>query len=175
MRNNWKCDLNNSIIAIESIRKTILPKIIKGNILTVEGCNNEILMLLDERSGIDYIRHDNEGLQGIAARVQFGCSYESFTIRYKRTTGTMTEYEKRLKQIQQGYFYPAFTLQAYFDSIKELNLLSISIMTTIDLFKELEENPKVITKSNNQDGNIFKVLFWRHVLNKQAIKIYKPE
>lgn len=171
-RDNWRADLSNAVAALESIRETILPKIITGRILTVEGSDNEVLILLDEFSGIDYIKHDSEGLQGIAARVQFGSNYESFTIRYKRASGVVTEYEKRLKQIREGYFYPTLTMQAYFDNVNDKNLLSVSIMRTDDLFAEIERNPKARTFTNAKDGNIFKALFWRDI-PKDLIKIYR--
>lgn len=121
MYNNWRRDLNDSVIALESIKDTYLPKVIKGKIHTIENADNEILILMDTKSGIDYIREDTNGLQGIAARVQWGRAWNTFTIRTARHTGSETELEKRLYQIDNGYFYPAFTMQAYFDN----RLLSI--------------------------------------------------
>ena len=53
--NKWDKDLNDSVKAFEGIRKTILPKIISGEILTIESAENDVLIKLDQKSGIDYI------------------------------------------------------------------------------------------------------------------------
>jgi hypothetical protein len=160
MYNKWNVDLNYSIKAIEKIRFSILPKLINGDIISIEESDNSVLLLFDKYSGIDYLRKDNLGLQGIASRVQFGNAWNSFTIRTKRHTGAKTEYEKRIEQIKNGYIYPYFTLQAYFDNTNDLNLLSICIIKTKDLYYELENNKKVINKSSD---NEFKVLFWNDI------------
>ena len=149
--NNWDRDLKDSVKALEGIRCNILPKLISGKIYTIECQDNEVLMLLDQKSGIDYIRENKKGLQGIAARVQWGKNWDTFTIRTQRHTGTKTEYKKRLEQIKNGYFYPAFTLQAYFNNRNENKLLSIAIIRTLRLYKFIENNPVKIhyRKSDN--------------------------
>lgn len=160
MYNNWVEDLDCSIKAIEKIKYTYLPKIISGEIISIENTDNEVLILLDKYSGIDYIRKNDCGLQGVASRVQFGYAWNTFTIRYERSTGSKTEYEKRIEQIKNGYFYPAFTLQAYFDDRTELNLLSIAIIKTIDLYDILEKDE--IVKTNKSD-NVFKYVDWDNI------------
>jgi len=110
MYQNWKVDLSDSCKALEKIKNTELPKLISGKIHSIENSDNEILLLMDVISGIDYIRQNEAGLQGIAARVQFGYNFDTFTIRKTRHTGNKTEFEKRIEQIENGYFYPAFVL-----------------------------------------------------------------
>jgi hypothetical protein len=128
-------------------------------------------MKLDAFSGIDYIREDKIGLQGVAARVQWVGNkepYNTFTIRAGRYTGTETELDKRIKQIENGYFYPAFTLQAYFDNRKDNNLLSIAVVKTIDLYNYLLKNPEELL--HRKSDNEFIAVKWGN-LKKHNIKI----
>jgi len=168
MYNNWELDLKKSILAIEKIRLDVLPKLINGEIISIEESDNSVLLLFDKYSGIDYLRKDNLGLQGIASRVQFGKAWNSFTIRTKRHTGAKTEYEKRLEQIEKGYIYPYYTLQAYFDNTTDLNLLSICIIKTTDLYFEIENNTNVQTRKSD---NVFKYLYWSDI-DKAKLKTY---
>jgi len=170
MYNNWKVDLNDSIKAIEKIKLDILPELISGEIISIEETKNKILIMFDQYSGIDYIRKNNTGLQGIASRVQFGNNWDTFTVRVKRHSGSKTEYEKRLEQIEKEYIYPYFTLQAYFDNRKDLNLLSICVIKTTDLYNEIKNNKKVKTRISD---NIFKYINWSDI-DKSLIKTYKP-
>ena len=178
MYNNWNIDLSDSVKALEKIKLTVLPKLISGTIHSIEksqkdilikfgkeiDIQNPILKLLDTKSGIDYIRENKHGLQGIASRVQWGNAWNSFTIRYKRHSGTETEFEKRKQQISNGYFYPAFTLQAYFDNRTDNNLLSIAVIKTTDLYKFAEEYPNYVRQ--NKSDNVFKIVFWSDLIQK---------
>ena len=58
MYNNWVKDLSDSMVAIDKIKDTILPKVISGKIHSIENSNNEILIMMDRFSGIDYIRQN---------------------------------------------------------------------------------------------------------------------
>ena len=77
-----------------------------------------------------------------------------------------TEYEKRKEQIKNGYIYPYYTLQAYFDNRIDLNLLSICIIKTTDLYDEIENNINVKTRTSD---NIFKYILWSDI-DKNKIK-----
>jgi len=168
MYNNWTVDLSDSVIALESIKYTILPKLIGGKIHTIENQKNEVLMRIDIKSGIDYIREDENGLQGIAARVQWGNAWDTFTIRSERHTGTKTELDKRLHQIENGYFYPAFTLQAYFDNREDNNLLSIAIIKTDVLYDLYKSNRKLFNSRSSDNKFVF--IEWHKI--KRHIKSY---
>lgn len=173
MYNYWKTDLSDSIKCIESIRKNILPLLISGEIYSIEASQNQILILLDTYSGIDYIRQTNEGLQGIAARVQWTDKpYNSFTIRSNRKSGVDTELKKRLYQIDNGYFYPAFTLQAYFDNRNDNNLLSIAIIRTKDLYNLYLNSPEKFQK--NKSDNDFVFIYWANI-ERNLIKILQKK
>ena len=168
MYNSWDLDLSDSVKAVSKIKDSILPKLISGKIHCIENTENEVLILLDRLSGIDYIRENKQGLQGIAARVQWGNAYNTFTIRSERYTGSKTELEKRLEQIEKGYFYPEFTLQAYFDNRKYNNLLSIAVIRTKELYNLYKKNPDIFQK--NKSDNDFIFVRWHKIEN--LIKSY---
>lgn len=155
MYNNWNVDLEDSVKALESIKDTYLSKIISGKIYTIESSSDEVLMKLDTMCGIDYIRENKDGMQGIAARVQWGNAWNTFTIREKRHTGNKTEYEKRIYQMNNGFFYPYFTLQAYFDNRENNNLLSIGIIKTLDLYEFIELNPDKVNRRKSDNEFIY--------------------
>lgn len=169
--NTWQDDLNSAARAIKSISDTVLPKLISGKLHSVENADNDLLLLMDQVSGIDLIRQDCNGLQGVAARVQFGSNFKTFTIRAERRNGAETELAKRLRQIEQGYFYPAFTMQAYFDSRKSLNLMSVAVVKTVDLYRFIQNKPsKVYT---NKSDNLFQYCYWRDLKSAGcSIKIF---
>jgi hypothetical protein len=164
-------DLLYSIDAIEKIRLTILPKLISGNILNNQIPNDLINKLLDRDAGFDYFREDKNGMQGIASRVQFDDSFNSFTIRLERDSGNKTEFEKRKFAIENGYMYPEFTMHSYFDNRINLNLISIAIIKTIDLFNyhKMHPNDFLIQTSKNA---VFYSINWNYLKDLQ-IKIYK--
>jgi len=144
--------MKDTVAALEKIKDDPLPKLISGRIHNVEGVDNEVLIMMDQHSGIDYIRENEIGLQGIASRVQWGKAWDTFSIRTKRRTGAETEFEKRKKQIKHNYFYPFFTLQAYFDNRSDNNLLSVGIIKTTELYNIIENRPDLVhqTKSDNE-------------------------
>jgi hypothetical protein len=163
MYNSWDIDLSDSVKALSTIKDTVLPKLISGKIHCIENSDNEVLLLLDRMSGIDYVREDKHGLQGIAARVQWGNNWDTFTIRAKRNSGSKTELEKRLDQIENGYFYPEYTLQAYFDNRENNNLLSIAIIKTKDLYNLYKENPSIF--ESQKSDNEFVFVRWSKIQN----------
>ena len=174
MNEQRRSDLDASSRAFESISGTTLQKLIKGSLISCEGhiddCNS-IGFNLDVLGGIDYLSVNEHGIRGLAVRCQFGDAYNSFTIRYSRPSGNKTEHEKRLYQIDNGYIYPEFTIQCYFDSTKNNELLSMAIIRTDDLFYEIEHNDKVIEKESN---NKFKVIHWNHIPKSKIKTWYRP-
>lgn len=171
--NNWQKDLQDSVIALNGIQHTILPCLITGRIHTIESQQNDVLILMDRLSGIDYIRENKQGLQGIAARCQWGKAWNTFTIRFERHTGSDTEFTKRNNQIKEGYFYPAFTLQAYFNNRADNVCISASIIRTTDLYLFIKENfnNKKLVHEKSSD-NRFLYVFWED-LKTFPIKTYK--
>jgi hypothetical protein len=170
MYNNWRVDADKAIKAIEKIKGNELKQIINGKIHTVEGNENGILILIDRKSGIDYIRENEFGLQGIAARIQFGDkAWNTFTIRQERFTGAKTEYDKRIEQIENGYFYPEFTMQGYLD--QDFNVLSLAICRTKELYEYIRLYPEKIQK--RKSDNCFLVVEWDDFSTKYKLKRFK--
>ena len=162
MYNHWSVDNDDSVRAFEAIRHTVVPKLIAGQIIRVEKQDNEILLTIDQKAGIDYIRSNDTGLQGIAWRAQWGDrAWDTFTIRYKRHSGAETEYEKRVSQIREGYMYPAFTMQGYFTDRETNRPLSVGIVKTLDLYQLLIDQPSVA--HHNQSDNEFLFVRWSDI------------
>jgi hypothetical protein len=155
---NWVNDKNKSVMAFEKIKDTILPKLIRGKLINIEASEEEVLALMDVYSGIDAIRCQEKNLQGIAWRAQWGKAWNTFTIRQQRHTGTKTELEKRIESIDNGYFYPAFTMQAYFDNFSDLNCLSVGIIKTVDLFNLYKTKSEIFKQ--RQSDNLFLYVEW---------------
>jgi len=155
---NWVNDKNKSVMAFEKIEDTILPKLIRGKLINIENSNEEVLALMDVYSGIDVVRSQEKNLQGIAWRAQWGKAWNTFTIRQQRHTGTKTELEKRIESIDNGYFYPAFTMQAYFDNFSDFNCLSVGIIKTVDLFNLYKTKPEIFKQ--RQSDNLFLYVEW---------------
>lgn len=163
-------EITNSVRAIRSIEYTAIPKLISGNIIEVEAEKDDLRKMLDREAGIDYFREDGHGLQGIASRVQFAYTLDTFTIRTERESGNTTELEKRLYAIEHDYLYPEFTLQAYFNNSINLKLYSIAIIKTVDLFEYYKMYPNRFKERESNAKFIF--IEWEYLKNLR-IKIYR--
>lgn len=158
---NWIVDNKDSVAAFEAIRHTILPSLVSGEVHSIEMVDNDILLMMDRHSGIDLIRVNEKGLQGVAWRAQWGRAFDTFTIRTKRHTGNRTELEKRLKAIEDGYFYPAYTIQAYFNNRVEHKCLSIAVVETRTLYRLYIDKPVLFVK--RQSDNEFAFIKWEDI------------
>lgn len=159
--NSWKEDMDRTAPCV----KIIKDKIFKGaDFRCIEKSKNELLLWFDKFAGIDYIVKNKEGqMFGIAARIQFGKNWETFTIRYQRKTGSKTEFEKRKEAISKGFFYPLFTMQAYFDRSGK-NLIAACLVSTVALYDFIEKNPGKVQK--RESDNIFLVVKWEDLPKK---------
>ena len=110
--NNWQTDLDKTLPAMKQIPKIFFND--KCQITSIEKNKNIILNKLDTKSGIDWIAENENHIITIAARIQFGDNYRTFTIRKERKTATKTELEKRKEAIENGFLYPLYTCQCYF-------------------------------------------------------------
>ena len=166
---SFKEDSKAAIKATDSIMP-LLNKIFKGECVSNEKTKNN----LDLMHGIDIIVNNVAGRDEpiyVGARCQFGTNYKGFTLRFKRTTGTKTEIEKRIEQIESGELYPHFTYQAFFEHYEKgvkPKLLSIAVMKTKDLFKEIMESEYTV---ENRSDNVFLSLRWCYI--KSHIQIYE--
>lgn len=155
----------------------IRPALGGGELLPVEAVTTEQMRTdLDILAGIDawHIVRREGGIRGIASRVQAdGNRWDTFTIRYKRATGSETEFDKRMRAIRQshrGWMYPHLTVQAYLSADRE-TLLSWGVVNTRELYlyvdRELlnDRNPGIQIRSNGQDGNQFIAVLWSRLRN----------
>lgn len=128
---------------------------------------NAISLKLDQEAGIDALQRLPSGaLVSLAHRVQFGpTSWDTFTIRLNRTTGAITEFEKRLTAIRTPKaIFPSWTLTAY--ALPSGELLSCAAIQTEALYlmtaRELESGSSRVIKKrvNRYDGNEFYAIDW---------------
>lgn len=112
-----------------------------GDCIDVEkgttGKPDNVPSLLDMRAGIDQLQvlPDRSGLRGIASRIQWGNkSWETFTIRESRCSGSKTELSKRSHALSNaGVLYPFWTVQAYITDPINGTLLSVALAYTHEL------------------------------------------
>jgi hypothetical protein len=162
---SWRDSLSQSATAFQSIKNSILPEFLDGKFISIEEEDPEsIIAMMDVYSGVDIIRQNAIGLQGIAWRAQWERAYNTFTIRAELSSGNKTELQKRLDAIKHEYFYPAYTFQAYFDNPINLNCLSISMIKTKTLYEAFLERPDLFTeKTTGEDGNKFYCVNWSNL------------
>lgn len=125
-------------------------------LIEIESTDNNILQMFDKFSGVDAIQitKDNQ-IRGVAMRVQYGNAWNTFTIRYKRTSGAKTEYEKRVEALKNEKAYPHLTVQCYLSNDGN-EILSVGIIRTRDLYEQIEKYPHIRNfRKAGEDGNIF--------------------
>jgi len=173
--------MNNKIDAEINIRdsafdfkRLVAPIIIDwiggGEIISIESLAGEKSAdIFDAHAGIDAIQiKTEEGIRGIASRIQWREYFKSFTIRYKLKSNKDTEFIKRKRAIKSksGLFYPYWTSQAYVTERRIGNLLYLCMIKTEDLYNFIKNNTeKIKIKSNPKDGNEF-IIVWVNDLKK---------
>ena len=132
-----------------------------SKIIEIETSDNDVLQMFDKYSGVDAIQvtKDNQ-LRGVAMRVQYGKAWNTFTIRYKRSSGSKTEYEKRVDAIENEKMYPQLTVQCFLSSDSK-EILSVGIIRTKDLYDQLKDKSIVNFRQAKEDGNTFIWTRWQ--------------
>ena len=114
----WRDDLGTSAKRFIEIVWPEIGDWFGGEIelISAEGVDADFHQILDREAGIDFwaVEHD-AGVLSIASRVQT-YDYTTFTVRYSRPTGTDTEYQKRVRQLDSHHELPTYTVQAYVDA-----------------------------------------------------------
>lgn len=119
---------------------------------------SEIEAVLDRRASIDALADCNGLVHGIALRAAVG-SWSKFTIRWKRSTGLSTEFEKFRKARASNALTPNITVQAYISG----NTLSMGVAITPKLYQWVEDNLRnesLVQRRSAYDGNRFLVVYW---------------
>jgi hypothetical protein len=143
--------------------KAEIEKIFKQNkLLNIENNSTELARMLDCFAGIDYIvlHKKLKSLFGVASRINFNKNYHKHvTIRYERSTGTKTEYQKRVDAIlsKTNQLYASITMQI--DSNEDKNKILRAIVFESDKLYIAIHNNMEVFKANYlrecYDGNKF--------------------
>ena len=160
-------DMRRSMAFVDKA-KPILKRLFNGGeVMTVEGDDNQVCRMLDMTCGTDYFQiYSDKGLVwGVASRVQNikdGCKpYNTFTVRKARESGAKTEYEKRQEAIKHGGLYPYLTMQGYVNTSDDI--LSIAIAKTTDIMEFVEKGLAYEnhTRADKIGQAAFYVVDWR--------------
>ena len=111
--------------------------------------------VLDINSGIDYFIKKNKDVFGLSSRINFyKPNYNHVTIRYKRKNGSSTEYEKRIKCIEDNndQIKPKYQIQIDFD-YKNNKLIDFILFNTETFYSKLKENVNNVKKETCNEGN----------------------
>ena len=157
---DFATDLNWSSAAFERL---VWPACLKhvdgGDLLQMEGAGNSALAReLDMRAGIDGWQLHPRGMRGIASRIQAGRTirdprtgrtWDTFTVRRARDSGTATEYEKRVDAITTGrWLYPHLTIQAYLET-QDGPVASIGMALTADVIRFIQDGRASTNRTSN--------------------------
>ncbi len=154
----WHDDLARSADAFEHIIwPTIREHVGGGRLIRTERQRDALCYALDTEAGVDYVQCvQHYGVRGLAARVQAGWRYSTFTVRAHRLSGTETEFSKRIRQLDdvgqgRGWIYPVFTVQAYLD--REWGTLQrVAVVNTQVLYEYLQRTPTCSAQHRHGDG-----------------------
>lgn len=152
-------DMRRSMNRVERARPIIANLLNGGEIIPVEGDDNEVCKLLDMTCGTDYLQaYKDKGLVwGVASRIQTvkrGFKpYNTFTVRKARETGATTEYEKRAYAIKHGGVYPFLTMQAYVDENDDFCLSELREPQTLWSLSKKATHIKII-QANSKSGKL---------------------
>lgn len=163
-------DLKESSKRFVNVVQPKLKDVLKGEFNIVEGVTiEEMAKILDTLAGIDVWHIDSlRGIRGIASRIQpSNKNWHTFTIRHKRKSGAMTEYQKRKYAIENNYLYPYLTLQAY--TTKDDKLIAYAMARTKDIFEMIDKGHyKTNNTGDDQIGQAsFFIVDWYDMRNKE--------
>lgn len=138
-------DMRKSMRFVRAAQPIIEKLMNGGQMMAVEGDENEVCQMLDRTCGTDYFHvYKERGLVwGVASRIQdFDPSrrdkpFNTFTVRKARESGVKTEYEKRAYAIKNNGVYPYLTMQAYVNT-QNGEIQSLALCKTTDLMEYVE-------------------------------------
>lgn len=137
MGDTFKQSMSKTMMMAEEYIKPVLPFMIHGELIPVEGkTDDELYQILDRLAGIDYFCVDGDISYGVASRIQVGKSWDTFTVRKSRDSGASTEYAKRLNAIEKdGIIFPKLTYQAYVSKDTGGKLQTMAVCLTRELIE----------------------------------------
>lgn len=156
--------------------KTILGQRSKN----IEYENDEVWKMFDKYSNIDFIALANDLVYGISARVNFTKhTQEHLTIRYKRSNGSETEYEKALRVYNDTSCTNPITSSWHvqMDSDKDMNIKRAIVVNKKQLIEHIESNKDFFEKNYmntvQADGNKFFKIPYKYFQKEEVKVIYK--
>ena len=156
--------------------KTILGQRAKN----IEYENDEVWKMFDKYSNIDFIALANDLVYGISARVNFTKhTQEHVTIRYKRSNGSETEYEKALRVYNSASYTNPITSSWHvqMDSDEDMNIKRAIVVNKKQLIEHIEDNKDFFEKEYmntvQADGNKFFKIPYKYFQEEQVKVIYK--
>jgi PDZ domain-containing secreted protein len=118
-----------------------------GDLYTLEFDNDKLGVLFDQLASTDLVLiNKNKQIYGVAMRINFSKHmHDKVTIRYKRHSGTKTEYEKTVQSFKNKSFNSVYGIQCN----SQNNVLVKSIQyDRLDLFRKIEMNKEKILSEN---------------------------
>lgn len=149
----FKADSSDSAYAFKTLVWPIVRDWIGGGkLVQMESVtDSKFANLLDMNAGIDAWQVHQNGMRGIASRIQVADRpFNTFTIRESRDSGVMTDYDKRRIAIEsKGIFlYPNIMVQAYLESWCG-PVISVGMAETIDIIDYIQkQDPPILPTSN---------------------------
>jgi hypothetical protein len=158
----WDDDLELSMEMFDRLIRPVLPRLIRGECVRVEGRGEEIAQMLDKQIGIDALIVREDVTFALASRVQIDTGvWDTFTIRCERQSGHITELEKLKNAIKSEAMRPHLTMQAY---VTNGELQSVAMSRTIDIIDYIEKNKCTERTTWDKYGwQKFKVVPWRRM------------
>ena len=161
-------DMRWSSGVVEKAEPIIASLLNDGELLKVEGSDNEVLKMLDLTCGI-------------GSRVQVvydgDKAWNTFTMRKSRESGAPTEFEKRKYAIEHGGEYPYLMMHVYVEKSTG-EVISLAIARTSDVIDAIENNIGYQRKTgSDQIGQAyFFVVPWSDMLEAgYKVSIYDRE
>lgn len=177
MMSNYSRDQHRANSFYQNNKKDI-KSLFNGDIFSIEFDDSKLAKMLDQKCGIDYLLLMNgASVFGIASRINFNSTHHnSITIRYKRTSGGRTEYQKRIEAIKSnsGEIYATITMQIDAENEKPVRAM---IFESDKLYLFIDQNLDTFIKryqqTNHCDGNKFFKIPYDEMIKMSAANDFK--
>ena len=155
----WDDDLALSMDVFDRLIRPVLPKLVRGECVRVEGREEEIAQMLDKQIGIDALIVREDATFALGSRVQINKGvWDTFTIRCERQSGHITELEKLKNAIKNEAMRPHLSMHAY---VVDGELKSVAMARTKDIIEFIENNNCPERTAWDEHGwQKFKVVHW---------------
>lgn len=165
----WIDDLSSSMSAFDRLILPVLPKLVSGKYIRVEGRPEEIALYLDQSVGIDAMMDQGNVVYGLGSRIQIDSGvWDDFTIRCDRESGHITELEKLRNAIKNDGMRPHLTMQAFV--VRDV-LKSIGVARTRDIIDYINKTDCPVRRSFDGKGWAEFVIVGWDAMKKAGYKV----